>query len=316
MGRPSSAHRRLTFHPTCTVAPVTPAHYLEGVASLRREFAAAQARRGVLPSSIDKRDGCLRLLEDWLHPRPLTHATADDIETFLTTRKGRKGGPISDRTRYAWISHLHAFYRWAQRHGHATDDPTLVIDRPRTRPNIPRPVGEDDLRMAVDAADPQMKAWLTLMSMAGLRCAEVAGLDREDVIDHELLLRVVGKGRKERLVPIHPSVLGTLRAAGLPNSGPLFTRPDGARYEPWQVSHDVRCYLHGLGIDATAHQLRHRFGTYAYRVSRDLRTVAELMGHSSITTTMGYVAWSRDTARSAVEALPDPAGGHDPAGVA
>ena len=122
---------------------------------------------------------------------------------------------------------------------------------------------------------------------------------------------MIGKGRKERLVPIHPSVLGTLRAAGLPRTGPVFTRPDGARYEPWQVSHQVRTYLEGLGIDATAHQFRHRFGTYAYRASRDIRTVAELMGHSSITTTMGYIAWSQAEGRRAVEALPDPVVQHD-----
>lgn len=291
---------------------VTARAYHPNVATLRRDFAAAQARRGVLPSSVAKRDSCLRLFENWLAPQGLTDATPDDVETFLDSRRGRKGGPISDRTRYAWISHLHAFYDWAIRHELADQDPTVRIDRPRTRPNLPRPISEDDLRMAIQmATSPQLRAWLVLMAMAGLRCAEVAGLDREDVIDHELLLHVLGKGNKVRLVPIHPSVLGALRAAGLPRSGPLFTRDDGHRYEPWQVSRIIREHLDGIGIDATAHQLRHRFGTYAYRVSQDIRTVAELMGHSSITTTMGYVAYSRAAARAAVEDLPDPVAQQD-----
>lgn len=278
--------------------------------SLRSDFAEAQRRRGVLRSSIDKRDGCLRLFEDWLDPRGLFDASAADVETFLDGRRNRSGdGPISDRTRYAWISHLHAFYSWAQRRELTEADPTVSIDRPRMRLHLPRPIGEAELHEALDGArnDPQLAAWLALMAFGGLRCAEVATLDREDVLDHEGVMRVVGKGNRERLVPIHPRVAEALSRYGMPRFGPIFCREDGSRWLPYQVSHRVRRHLERLGIDATAHQLRHRFGTYAYRATRDLRTVAEVMGHSSVITTQGYVAYSRTEAKAAVDGIPDPA---------
>jgi len=274
-----------------------------GSHNLRDEFALAQQRRGVLPSSISKRDSCLRLFADWLEP-DITDATSDQIDRFLDSRTGRNGGPISDRTRYAWISHLHAFYTWAIRHGHTDADPTLTIDRPRLRQTVPRPISEHDLTHAIRNADRTMKAWLTLMAFAGLRCAEVAGLVRDDLIDHESLIRVVGKGRKERLVPLHPCVESAVRSAGLPRQGRIFTHDDGTPWTPSQVSRAVRSHLDNLGIDASAHQLRHRFGTRAYEASKDIRVVSELMGHSSITTTQGYVAWSQTEARSAVAGLP------------
>lgn len=280
--------------------------------NLRRDFAAAQRRRGVMGSSVAKRDGQLALFEQWLKPRGLLAATPDDVEGFLDSRRGRGGGPLADRSRYGWISHLHAFYTWAQRAGMASTDPTVTIDRPRLRQNLPRPISEQDLEVVMTAAagDHVLVAWLTLMAWAGLRCAEVAGLAREDVLDHEALLRVLGKGQKERLVPMHPSIYGRLRSAGMPRTGPVFARPDGRPWTAGEVSRITNRHISRAGVDATPHQLRHRFGTRTYAACRDIRVVAELMGHSSILTTQGYVAWSRTEARAAVVALPltgDPA---------
>ena len=164
--------------------------------------------------------------------------------------------------------------------------------------------------MTAAAGDHVLVAWLTLMAWAGLRCAEVAGLAREDVLDHEALLRVLGKGQKERLVPMHPSIYGRLRSAGMPRTGPVFARPDGRPWTAGEVSRITNRHISRAGVDATPHQLRHRFGTRTYAACRDIRVVAELMGHSSILTTQGYVAWSRTEARAAVVALPltgDPA---------
>ncbi len=104
--------------------------------------------------------------------------------------------------------------------------------RPKLPRHLPRPIGTDDLNRALLAADPRMRAWLTLAAYAGLRCVEIAGLRAEDVhLDREppVLHLVKTKGAKERIVPLGPLVSAALRGYGLPLSGPVFTRDRGPR---------------------------------------------------------------------------------------
>ena len=105
-------------------------------------------------------------------------------------------------------------------------------------------------------------------------------------------------------MPLHPELAAALDAHGIPRAGPMLRRPDGRPMPAWLVSHVANDYLHGLGIEATAHQLRHWFGTRAYRTSgHNLLLVRDLMGHSSITTTTLYAASDREGAYQAVAAL-------------
>lgn len=266
----------------------------------RDDFRRDQRRRGLLESSIVTRDVQLGCLEAWLAPQPLLGAETEDIQEFLDGRRGRDGGPITARTRYAWLSNLSAFYHWALRSGLVPEDPTAEIIRPRFQAGVPRPISERDLGAALSASDETMRTWLLLMAEAGLRCGEVAGLHDHDVTD-DAMLRVLGKGARERLVPASEPVMEALRPF-LGGSGPIFSA-DGARLNGSQVSRIVGTFLKGLGIRATAHQLRHRFGTQLYRATLDLRLVQELMGHSSPITTARYVAWSRSEAHEAVRRI-------------
>ena len=254
-------------------------------------------RRGLTEATVAKRLSGLRLLEDWIAPTPLLDATTSQIEAFLDARD------ISPRTRYHWISHLHAFYKWALLNDLCDQDPTISIDRPRLERLLPRPISEADLQLALDDADRLMRAWLSLAAYAGLRCAEIAGLQRHDVIDGDALLRVMGKGRKERMVPMGCKVRDALEDYGMPRRGYLFTRPRGAPYPAAMVSREIAVYLESRGIDATAHQLRHRFGTRVYRQSHDLRLTQELLGHASPVTTAQYAAWDQDAAAQVVDRL-------------
>ncbi|MEZ5165723.1 MAG: tyrosine-type recombinase/integrase [Acidimicrobiales bacterium] len=224
-----------------------------------------------------------------------------DVEVFLDGRS------ISPRTRYDWVSHLHMIFDWGVRHGLADHDPTVRVHRPKVDRLLPRPISDHDLAEALRQAPPMMRAWLLLGALAGLRVSEMARPERPDVLESDMLLRVMGKGRKERLVPLHPDVLGGLRRAGLPRSGYLFRRPHGSPFPASMVSREISVYLSTVGIDATAHQLRHWFGTKTYRQCRDLRTVQELLGHASPTTTAIYTAASPLDARAAVDALAMPA---------
>jgi integrase/recombinase XerC len=163
------------------------------------------------------------------------------------------------------------------------------------------------LKRAVNAADHPIRAMLILAGWCGLRCAEIAGLCREDVLDtHDPpFLLIHGKGRKDRLVGLGPAVLDELKAAGMPRSGPIFTRKDGGvgANAPHRISQMLNRFLHDSGIEASAHQLRHRLATVALRESHDLTCVAQILGHSSISSTQIYAAFDNQAAYAVTVAV-------------
>lgn len=276
--------------------------------ALVTEWRLDQERRGLMPRTVYKRCTQATAWVRWCDDRDLTIATAttEDVQRFLDGRRSRDGRKIGARTRYHWISTLHVFYAWAVDAGHVAGDPTATIHRPRLRRSLPRPVSDADLEVALSMARPTMRSWLTLMALAGLRCAEVAGLTVGDLIEDRAMLRVVGKGDKERIVPLHPEALRAVELAGLPRRGRVFSRPLGGPWTPPLVSRVTNDYLRDIGVDATAHQFRHWFGTRTYAECRDIRVVQELMGHSSPVVTALYAAYSEEEARRAVLGLDVP----------
>lgn len=261
------------------------------------QFIAAQRRRGLQQSSIIRRAADLRKFERWLDPGTLADATVADIEAFLDCRAWEPA------TGYAFLSHLHMFYKWAVREGFCQFDPTEFVDRPKLRPGLPRPIGDDDLAYLIAHAAPVMRAWLMLASHAGLRCCEIAGLTRGDIVDAEGHMRIVGKGRKVRVVPMHPLVLASLKSAGMPRTGPLWRTPTGLEFSGTTVSQQGNRYIRSMGVDATMHQLRHWFGTKTYRDSQDLLATAGLLGHSNTSTTAVYAQYDQKVAIAAVLSL-------------
>lgn len=236
--------------------------------------------------------------------RTLLTATHEDVQTFLASRR------LAARARYSYISTVHSFYRWLIREELADRDPTLRVDRPKLPKSLPRPISEPDLRRALAAADTRMTAWLCLVGYQGLRCAEVAGLQKRDLLlDHEPPMLVVsaGKGQKQRLLPLNPRTHEALIACGLPRRGAVFTRLDrpgkNLPIRPRAVSDGISKFLRDLGIDATAHQGRHRFGTKFYAATKDLRLTQEMLGHASPQTAAIYVAFAPTDAVDAIRGL-------------
>jgi integrase len=111
------------------------------------------------------------------------------------------------------------------------------------------------------------------------------------------------KGRRQRVVGLHPLCVDALGEWGIPDIGHLFTRADGGPLWPSQVSGFVARFFDRLHIDATAHHLRHRFGTRLYAQTKDIRLVQEAMGHASSATTDGYTKVTPERAAAAVVAL-------------
>jgi integrase/recombinase XerD len=253
-----------------------------------------QDRRGLALTTIDKRTRCLRLFERevGLNPKRQT------IERWLD------GRGLSNKSRAVWLSHLSCFYKWAVEEGHVREDPTARIRPPKLRRKLPRPIPDDHLEKALANATPVLRCWLLLGAYAGLRCQEIAGLSREDVLVSDGLLRVTeAKGGHERLVPLHPEVLEALELYGLPERGAIFRARTLRRVTPGEVSHKLGDFLHGLGIPSTPHALRHWFGTRLLATTHDLRVVQETMGHRDVTSTAIYADWDRAAAKEGVAAL-------------
>jgi integrase/recombinase XerC len=226
--------------------------------------------------------GILRRMDAEM-PFGLATATAEELMHWINA--GRR----SKATRSLYRTAAASFFTWAcdPRDPHLDFDPTLLIPAVRVPHRSARPAAEDVVTDILARADRPYRDWFTLASFGGLRCIEIAALDREDVT--ETSMRLLGKGDKERTVPTHPLVWRAV--ADLP-PGPVARNRDGGPTTRLHVTRRANRYLHDvLGCTISMHQLRHRFATAVYEASGfDLRVTQELLGHASVATTQTYVA--------------------------
>jgi integrase/recombinase XerC len=217
-------------------------------------------------------------------------------------------GGAGNATRARHLSAVRSFYRFlARRHG--VDNPALkLIATPRSKPPVPRALAPDQAREVTDsiaemsdAAAMQARdtALFTLLYGCGLRIAEALALDVRDapLTGAEGMLRVVGKGNKERIVPVLQAVRDAVGAwlALHPNrapDSPLFLGARGKRLDPAVAQRTLRNFrrLYGLPEHATPHALRHSFATHLLAGGADLRSIQDLLGHASLSTTQRYTS--------------------------
>lgn len=233
---------------------------------------------------------------------PLIGITEQDIRERLDTIRGAK-------SRACELSHLKSFYAWAIEYDHLDKDPTRRLRRPRLARGLPRPISESDLTSALLDAPPRIRPWLLLAGWAGLRACEIAHLRAEDLmtdIEPPILMVRSGKGGNDGAVPMSDWLVDQLERCGLPRSGYLFRRLDGkpGHIEPHSVSHLAADYMRSVGVDATIHQLRHRFGTQVHRKHRDMRVTQELLRHRSPNSTAIYTWVTPTDGHAAVQSLP------------
>lgn len=232
---------------------------------------------------------------------PLVKATSDDIG-WLLAEDQRRG--LSDATRHIYAGHLRAFYNWAMTAGLARRNPVLSAPVPRRPRYLPRPIDDDSLFVAIETAQPRVRAILTLAAFAGLRACEIARLRREDILDRapEPRLLIHGKGDRPRAVSLSAVLMAELTRYGLPRRGPVIRRWDGlgGPVSPSLISSAANRHLHDLGIPDTLHSLRHWSATTLYRDTKDIRLVQEVLGHSSPSVTAIYAGWASKDAPSAM----------------
>ena len=284
------------------------------MASLHKDDALAISRHleylrllGRSEITIYTRSRTLARVGAALRPARLVTATVPQLYDWRARLE------VCDSSVLRYVTDVAEFYGWLVETGQRADNPAAVLPVPRDARRLPRPISTDELAYAVAAAPARIRPWLVLAAWCGLRAKEIALLRRENVLDTAdppvliVALETTKGGRREHVVPLHPFPLAELRAMPMPRSGWMFPRRDGRAgpVQPNRVSHLTGDCLHGLGVGASLHQLRHWFGTETYRGCKDLRVVQELMGHASPHTTAGYAAISRAGTEAAVNALPD-----------
>lgn len=234
----------------------------------------------------------------------LAEVSAGEIRAWLAhLRQGDK--PLSPRSLSQALSAIRTFHRFLDRRLDAPNPAIALVRGPRVKPGAPRPVTEDQAvgMIAEPALDPDRDDWevardqavLTLLYGCGLRISEALSLKRSDAPVPESL-RIVGKGSKTRLVPVLPAVREAIDAylAEVPfvlgPDEPLFRAKRGGPLSPRHVQATVQNLRGRLGLPASAtpHALRHSFATHLLGAGADLRSIQELLGHASLSTTQRY----------------------------
>ncbi|AKS45252.1 integrase/recombinase XerC [Octadecabacter temperatus] len=239
---------------------------------------------------------------------PISRITVSDMRAWMASERARG---VAARSLARSLSAVKSFYRWlADREGF---EPTAVLSTrsPKFQKKLPRPLAVDAARAMIDTVEVQARepwiaardvAVVTLLYGCGLRISEALGLTARDV-PLPATLRIIGKGGKERLVPVIPAARAAVNAYldacphPMEPDAPIFRGARGGPLYPKAIQSVMAQSRMQLGLPATAtpHALRHSFATHLLNAGGDLRSIQELLGHASLSTTQAYTAV--DTAR-------------------
>lgn len=231
----------------------------------------------------------------------LSSLHVSDFRAFLSKR--RKDG-LGPRSLARALSAVRSFFRFLDRHKGIRCEALAAVRTPKQPRSLPRPLSEDNARQVIDSiGDTAPEGWVAARDMAvlmllyggGLRISEALSLAAKDLNNGDML-RVIGKRNKERLVPLLPIVRTAIDQylALCPYSpkgdAPLFLGVRGGRLGPRAVQAAMRQARIALGLpeSATPHALRHSFATHLLGAGGDLRTIQELLGHASLSSTQLY----------------------------
>ena len=217
------------------------------------------------------------------------------------------------------LASLRSFFRFGQREGWCETNPAIALRNPRRARSLPHFLSTDEVGRLLTAPPKDTplglrdRAILETLYSAGLRVSELVGTNDGDIDLDEGIIRIRGKGRKERLAPIGSYAAKALRrwlgvrklAASEPTgrTAPVFINRFGRRLTTRSVARMLEKYLRATGLDqrTTPHTLRHSFATHLLDRGADIRSVQELLGHKSLVTTQIYTHVSTASLRAAYE---------------
>lgn len=246
----------------------------------------------------------------WLRGRggpELHQVQREDVQAYLAHRLAARASP---RSAARLLSTLRRFYAWQLRDGRVGEDPTALIEAPRLGRPLPRSLTEAEVEALLAAPDTgtvlglRDRTMLEVLYASGLRVSELVSLAPSQVNLQQGVVRITGKGNKERLVPLGEEAvvwleryLGEARPAllkGQPCNAVFVTRRRDAmtRQAFWYM---IKRHARSAGIDKplSPHTLRHAFATHLLNHGADLRVVQMLLGHSDLSTTQIYTHVAR-----------------------
>jgi integrase/recombinase XerD len=192
-------------------------------------------------------------------------------------------------TRITYYNHLKSFFGWLAETGVIAVDPTVALRTPRQPKDLPRPLTCDEVAQVLAEATGDLRTWLLLGLLAGLRAHEIAKVRGEDVDERSIF--VVGKGGQQAFIPTHPDLW--VLAQSYPRQGWWF--PAGGvsglpHVQPATVTARATRLFRQLGIEGSSHRARHTYATQLLRNGANIRVVQTLMRHESLATTARYTA--------------------------
>lgn len=251
---------------------------------------------------------------DWLHRRGHSITTIDNRERFHRARAAewvpldqpaenlsRWLARYKGWTRSTYHTQLVSLYDWRVEIGALEVNPARMIKRPPLPKGRPRPLSEFELHRALTVATPQVRSYLMLGYLAGLRAHEIAKFHGRDITSASIT--ILGKGGRTDEVPTH--VLLWDLAQTYPRDGYWFPSPMSHRQHltPSAITGSVRSLFASLGIAGSSHRARHTYGTTLLRNGANVRVIQTLLRHASLATTEQYLGVDEDERVAAIRTL-------------
>lgn len=280
--------------------------------------------RGLSKNTLEAYRRDLKRYGAYLTSRGLGDATQVDEDSVAGFVSNLSESEYSDGQRYRpssvarTLAAVRSFHRFLLREGDTPVDPAEGVSRPKVPRNLPRPLDVADVEAILgavsggDVAGMRNRAILETLYGAGLRISELIGLDVDDIDLDEGSVRVVGKGNKERVVPLGKYALAAVSAyltrirpmlAGSQSGPALFLNQRGRRLTRQGVTKILKAAADRAGLSkrVTPHSFRHSFATHLLEGGADVRVVQELLGHATLTTTQVYTLVSGQRLRAEYE---------------
>ncbi len=237
----------------------------------------------------------------------LLDCTDMDVNGYLAWRYQQK---FNARSTARFLSALRGLYQYLVRENRLSTDPTLLIEMPKLGKPLPKSLSEADVERLLnspDLDDPiglRDKAMLELLYACGLRVSELVAVTTHDINLRQGVVRMMGKGNKERLVPMGEEAMDWLQRyvkearpqlLKFPDDPVLFPSNRGEQMTRQTFWHRIKHYVRvaGIGVPVSPHTLRHAFATHLLNHGADLRVVQLLLGHSDLSTTQIYTHVAR-----------------------
>jgi integrase/recombinase XerD len=293
-----------------SAAPPRGGSAARGPGPIDRFLDAVWMERGLSPNTLAAYRADLSALERWLeeHDSALLSASRADLLAFMASRIEGGSRPRSTARQ---LSSFRRFYRHLVRDGALREDPTALIDMPKVGRSLPRSLTEEEVEALLAApavGDPlghRDRTMLEVLYATGLRVSELVSLKLSSVNLAQGVLRIVGKGDRERLIPLGEEAVQWVQQFLL---GPrveillerqtdyLFPTRRGDRMTRQAFWHIIKRHARSAGIqkELSPHTLRHAFATHLLNHGADLRVVQMLLGHSDLSTTQIYTHVARE----------------------